>query len=161
MSTAASGGLTPGGCTYSGVALGWSSTAASWDEAVDSAELVLRDPRSAPVPRGLALITLGLVRARRGDPEASAPLAEEQALAAPTEELIRIAPVAAARAEAAWLAGEHATVAQETDAALSLALQRQVPWVVGELACWRWRAGLRDRLAPGAAAEPYALSIAG
>ena len=123
--------------------------------------LVLRDPRSAPVPRGMALTTLGLVRARRGDPEADAPLSEEHALAWPTEELFRAAPVVAARAEAAWLAGETAAVEQETDAALSLALQRQAPWVVGELACWRWRAGLRDRLPPGAAAEPYALSLAG
>ena len=132
-----------------------------WEEAVDSAEAILRDPRSAPVPRGLALITLGLVRTRRGDPQASAPLAEEHALAAPTEELIRIGWIAAARAEAAWLAGEHATVKRETDPALSLALQRNAPWLAGELACWRWRAGVRDRLEPGAAAEPYALSIAG
>ena len=132
-----------------------------WEEAVESAEAILRDPRSAPVPRGLALITLGLVRTRRGDPDASAPLAEEHALAAPTEEPIRIGWIAAARAEAAWLAGEHATVKRETDVALSLALQRHMPWLAGELACWRWRAGVRDRFAPGAAAEPYALSIAG
>ena len=46
-------------------------------------------------------------------------------LAEPTRELQRIAPVAAARAEAAWLAGDHATVAQVTDAALALALDRQ------------------------------------
>ena len=134
---------------------------ASWDGAVDSAEGILRDPRSAPVPRGLALITLGLVRARRGDPEASAPLAEEHALAAPTQEAVRIGWIAAARAEVAWLAGEHATVKSETDLALSLVLQRHAPWLAGELACWRWRAGVRDRLAPGAAAEPYALSLAG
>ena len=132
-----------------------------WDQGAETAVLVLRDPRSAPVPRGMALTTLGLVRARRGDPEADAPLSEEQALAWPTEELHRASPVVAARAEAAWLAGDTAAVEQETDAALSLALQRQAPWVVGELACWRWRAGLRDRLPPGAAAEPYALSLAG
>jgi hypothetical protein len=30
-----------------------------------------------------------------------------------------------------------------------------------ELAYWRWRAGLRDKLSPGLAAEPYASSIAG
>ena len=132
-----------------------------WEEAVESAEAILRDPRSAPVPRGLALITLGLVRTRRGDPDASAPLAEEHALAAPTEEPIRIGWIAAARAEAAWLAGEHATVKRETDVALSLALRRHMPWLAGELACWRWRGGVRDRFAPGAAAEPYALSIAG
>ena len=105
--------------------------------------------------------SLGLVRARRGDPDATAPLSEEQRLAWPTEELLRVAPVAAARGEAAWLAGETAAVGQETEAALSLALRRQAPWVVGELACWRWRAGLRDRLGPGAAAEPYKLSLAG
>ena len=33
--------------------------------------------------------------------------------------------------------------------------------VAGELACWRWRAGVRDRLAPAAVAKPYALSLAG
>ena len=132
-----------------------------WDQAAESAMLVLRDPRSAPAPRGMALTALGLVRARRGDPEAAAPLSEEQLLAWPTEELLRFAPVAAARGEAAWLAGEPAAVGRETDAALSLALRRQAPWVVGELASWRWRAGLRDRLGPGAAAKPYALSLAG
>jgi hypothetical protein len=54
----------------------------------------------------------------------------------------------------AWLAGEHATVKPETDLALSLVLQCHAPWLAGELACWRWRAGMRDRLARGAAAEP-------
>ena len=132
-----------------------------WDRAAETAVLVLRDPRSAPVPRGMALTTLGLVRARRGDPEADAPLSEEHALAWPTQELLRVAPVVAAKTEAAWLAGDTTAVEQETEAALSLALQRQAPWVVGELACWRWRAGLRDRLARGAAAEPYALTLAG
>ena len=132
-----------------------------WDQAAESAARILRDPRSAPVPRGMALITLGLVRARRGDPDADAPLSEEHALAQPTEELARIAAVAAARAEAAWLAGDHRAVASRTDAALSLALERHAPWVVGELACWRRRAGLSDGVAPGDVAEPYALSLAG
>ena len=75
-----------------------------WDHATESATLVLRDPRSAPAPRGMALTALGLVRARRGDPDATAPLSEEQLLAWPTGELFRFAPVAAARGEAAWLA---------------------------------------------------------
>ena len=79
-----------------------------WDHATESATLVLRDPRSAPAPRGMALTALGLVRARRGDPDATAPLSEEQLLAWPTGELFRFAPVAAARGEAAWLARETA-----------------------------------------------------
>jgi ATP/maltotriose-dependent transcriptional regulator MalT len=133
----------------------------SWDDAADSAAVVVRDPRGAPLPRASALTTLGLIRARRGDPEPSALLAEAQALEQPTEEADRIGATAAARAEAAWLAGETGAVEQETGAALSLALQSHVPWVVGELACWRWRAGVDDKLPRGAAAEPHAMSISG
>lgn len=132
-----------------------------WEEAGDSAGLVLRDPRSATFARGFALTTLGLLRVRRGDPEQLTPLAEEQAVAQPTQELLRIGPVAAARAEAAWLVGDHATVEQETDAALSLALKRRSSWLIGELSYWRWLAGVRDDVPHGAAAGPYALSIAG
>jgi DNA-binding CsgD family transcriptional regulator/tetratricopeptide (TPR) repeat protein len=132
-----------------------------WDEAANSAGVVLRDPRGAPFPRGFALTTLGLVRARRGDPEQSALLAEEQALAQPTGELARIGPNAAARAEAAWLAGDNGDVERQTDSALALGLRRQSRWVVGELACWRWRVGLHDKLPPGSAAAPYAETIAG
>jgi ATP/maltotriose-dependent transcriptional regulator MalT len=132
-----------------------------WEEAVDSAALVLRDPRSAPVPRGWAIAAVGVVRARRGDSDASAPLDEAGALAQATGELQRIAPVAAARAEAAWLTGENATVVQVTDAALALARECRAPWVAGELAYWRWQAGQDDELPAGVLAEPYRLSIAG
>ena len=42
-------------------------------------------------------------------------------------------------------ARDSATVAEVTDAALSFSpLDRQAPWVAGELAYWRWQAGLRD-----------------
>jgi DNA-binding CsgD family transcriptional regulator/tetratricopeptide (TPR) repeat protein len=132
-----------------------------WDEAADSAALVLRDPRSAPVPRGWALAALGLVRARRGDAEASGPLDDAEALVRSTGELQRVGLVAAARAENAWLRGDLEAVATETDAAFALALERRAPWVVGELACWRWRAGMRDQVPDGLVAEPYRLSIAG
>jgi ATP/maltotriose-dependent transcriptional regulator MalT len=133
----------------------------NWNEAGDAAAVVLRDPRSAPVPRVWALAALGAVRARRGDPDASGALAEARALAEPTGELQRIGPVAAASAEAAWLAGENATVADATDAALELALHCRSAWIAGELAYWRWQAGLREELPAGAVAEPYRLSMAG
>jgi DNA-binding CsgD family transcriptional regulator len=48
-----------------------------------------------------------------------------------------------------------------TDGALALALDRKNPWIVGEIAYWRWQAGLKDELAAGLAAKPYASSIAG
>jgi DNA-binding CsgD family transcriptional regulator/tetratricopeptide (TPR) repeat protein len=132
-----------------------------WDQAAESAALVLRDPRGAQLARTWALATLGLLRARRGDAEASVPLEEAHAMVEPTFELDRIAQVDAARAEAAWLASDRAAVAGITDAALALALERRDSWAVGELVYWRWRAGLRDKLPAGLAAEPYALSFAG
>ncbi len=132
-----------------------------WVEAADAAATVLRDPRSAAYPRGLARTTLGLVRARRGDPDWQVPLDEELVLAIRTGELERIASVGAARAEAAWLTGDLDAVRRETEAPLAHALECRAMWLAGQLACWRWRAGMTDALSAGAAAKPYALSIAG
>jgi DNA-binding CsgD family transcriptional regulator/tetratricopeptide (TPR) repeat protein len=130
-----------------------------WDDAADSATLVLRDPRASPVPRITALAVLGLVRARRGDPDVWPPLDEAWALAEPTGELQRIEPAAAARAEAAWLAGRQEAVGDTTSLALDLAVRRRAWWIVGELAYWRWRAGIEE--ASLRAAEPWAAQIAG
>ena len=105
-------------------------------------------------------MVLGLVRARRGDPDAGSFLDDALELAAPTHELPRIAPVAAARAEAAWLQGDSEGVDRATKDAFDLALQRGAAWPLGELAYWRWRAGLLSE-APAGAAPPYAAQIAG
>jgi class 3 adenylate cyclase/tetratricopeptide (TPR) repeat protein len=131
-----------------------------WSEAVDSAALVLQKRLISTYPRIQAFVVLGLVRARRGEPDAQSPLDDALALGEPTNELPRIAPVAAARAEAAWLAGDQEGVGAATDDAFELALRRGSAWPIGELAYWRWRAGL-DVEVTKAAAEPYAAEIAG
>ena len=131
-----------------------------WSAAVDSAGLVLQKRYISTFPRIQALVVLGLVRARRGEPDAQSPLDDALALAMPTQELPRIASVAAARAEAAWLAGDAEGVREATEDAFELALRQGVAWPIGELAYWRWRAGLESE-APGGAAEPYAVQIAG
>ena len=99
------------------------------------------------------------MRARRGDAEAAPPLADAHALVHASGELMRIAPVAAARAELAWLTGDDAAVTPLTDAALALAIERNAPWAAGELAYWRYQAGVRDR--DLLAAEPYRLAMTG
>lgn len=134
-----------------------------WDEAAESAAMVLRDPRSVhlALARTWALTTLSLVRLRRGDPGAAAALDEARARAHPTEELDLIAPVDAAHAEAAWLVADHGAIEQMTDATLALALDHRLPWAVGEVAQWRWRAGLRDKIPAELIAEPYRLTLAG
>ncbi len=131
-----------------------------WTEAADSAGLVLRNPRSAPVPRVLARVVQGLVRARRGEPEAWPPLDAALSQAEPTEELQQIVPAAAARAEAAWLEGRHREAIEAAEPALERALRRGSAWEVGELAWWRRRAGSEEELPPGAA-RPYALQASG
>jgi len=70
-------------------------------------------------------------------------------------ELPRLAPVAAARAEAAWLTGRSDEIEALTQTAYELALDRRQPWLIGELAFWR-----REPAVEGAA-EPYALMLAG
>ncbi len=132
-----------------------------WDAAGDSVDLVLRDPRSPPLARVWALATLGLLRARRGDPDPRAPLLQAVPMVERTGELMQIGPVVAALAEAAWLAGDDATVAQVTEAPLAMALQRRSRWAVGELAYWRWQAGRSDELPADLDVGPYGLSIAG
>jgi DNA-binding CsgD family transcriptional regulator len=131
-----------------------------WSDAAETAAAVLRIPRTSTTPRIVALVVLGLVRARRGDPDVWPLLDEARALAEPTGELPRVAPVAAARAEAAWLEGRPEAVAGETEAAFRLALLRGSPWPAGELALWRRRAGLEDRIDMDVA-DPCALELAG
>ena len=107
-----------------------------------------------------ALVALGQLQSRRGDPEAGATLEEAWRRAVKTGELQRLAPAAAARAEHAWLTGDlerTAAIAAETHA---LAVARGDVWAHGQLAFWLWRA---DALAepPHGAPTPHARSIAG
>jgi DNA-binding CsgD family transcriptional regulator len=102
---------------------------------------------------------LGLVRARRGDPGWRPPLAEAWALGEPTGELPRFGYVAAARAEAGWLAGDPAAVADAVEYALPVAQERGWDLLSGELADWSRRAGLPVEVS--GIAEPYALQLAG
>ncbi|MGH2534262.1 MAG: response regulator transcription factor, partial [Thermomicrobiales bacterium] len=131
-----------------------------WTEATDLAGSVLRHPNPTAISRMMALVALGRVRARRGDPEVWAALDGAWELAAPTGTLQRIAPVRAARAEAAWLAGDRQRAAAEARVAYDLALQHDHRWHIGDLGYWLWRTGHIDA-PPSNAAEPFAFQIAG
>jgi DNA-binding CsgD family transcriptional regulator len=131
-----------------------------WSEAADTAESVVRVPRTSTTPRILSLVVLGLVRGRRGDPGSAEAFEEARALAEPTGELLRMGPVAAARAEAAWLTGDHDRVAEVTERTFRLAIELDAERLIGELGVWRRRAGLEDGTL-SSAPEPYALELAG
>jgi len=131
-----------------------------WNGASEDVEAVLRHPRTPPITRIPALRTLGHLRVRRGDPDASGPLQEARALAGPRPELQRAGMLAAVCAEAAWLAGDREGVVREVQPVYELTRRRRDPRMNGELAAWLWRVGaLREQ--PTDIAEPYALEISG
>jgi DNA-binding NarL/FixJ family response regulator len=130
-----------------------------WDAAGVTAADVLAGPDIPPPTRITPLTVLGRLRARRGDPDIWAPLDEALELSRGMGEVQRVAPVAGARAEARWLAGESEAIAAETDAAL--ALEQTHRWAGGELYVWRRRAGVVDAFDDDAVAEPFRLELAG
>ena len=132
-----------------------------WQDAVDTAALVLREPRRSRVPRIVALTVVGRIRARLGDPDVWPLLDEALALAQRGAELQANEPVAVARAEAAWLEGDLDGVELATAPALALATLRRSTWALSELVSWRRRAGIVDELLDGDTAGPYGLEIAG
>jgi hypothetical protein len=132
-----------------------------WAAAAELAGAVLEVPDLVAPSRITPLVVLGLVRARRGEPGAWQVLDEALALAARTAELQRLAPVAAARAEAWWLEGRLAQIEDELHDALAFAVDAEQPWTTGELRLWLHRAGQDDPHVLARIAEPYRLELAG
>ena len=141
---------------------GWQAKVAlargCWDEAAAHAEICLM--KDCPFSRIHALVALALVRARRGDPGAWVLLDEASASALPRQELQWIGPVAAARAEAAWLEGRPEAIAAELEPALGLPLRPGDPYAAA-LAYWGSQAGIEIPLANGTDPDPYLLQITG
>ena len=106
------------------------------------------------------LVPLGLLQARRGDPEARATLDEARDRGFRTAELQWTAPVAAARAELAWLTGDDAQVAAEAAASYDAALAAGHEWFAGELAFWMHVGGEPiEAAAVAVLAVPYRLVL--
>ena len=131
-----------------------------WTDSSELALNLLKHPGCPAIARIAALIALGRARIRRGDPEGQIALEQALSIAGPTTTLQRIAPVQAARAEAAWLAGELHQMVPELRSMFDLAAEHRHVWFSGELGYWLWRAGEAPQL-PDYAAEPYRLELEG
>jgi ATP/maltotriose-dependent transcriptional regulator MalT len=113
------------------------------DQALEIAQPVAT-AESSIVHRLVALIVVGRVRARRGDPGVWEALDEARRLGERIGEPSRVSPVYLARAEAAWLEGDLERVAEEATRACDLRKGRESmvrnnrtePW-----SFWLWRAG--------------------
>jgi DNA-binding CsgD family transcriptional regulator len=135
-----------------------------WAPAADAAGQVADRPEVGHVPSTIvALTVLGRLAARRGEPatgDGADRLAQAWRLAVPAGDLQRRWPVAAGRAEQAWLAGRPDQIPDLVDSTFDQAVRLGHPWAIGELGFWRWRAGAITAAPPGAA-EPYARQIGG
>ncbi len=129
-----------------------------WSEAGELATWLLGIANLSLPTRVMAGAALGRLRLRRGDPEVWPVLDEALADALSTDTLQRLAPVRAARAEAALAAGDLDVAASEALAALPLALEHRHRWFVGELVYLARRAGSRVEL-PDWVEGPFAMQV--
>ena len=126
-----------------------------WDEADRLAAEALRHRE---VSIGIAIIALcvrGRICARRGDREGALLLDEAWEHARDTGDLQWIWPVAAGRAELAWLTGRAWDIPPIVEPAFEQARALELRWAIGELGSWLVRAGALDE--PRDVAVPYAL----
>ena len=137
---------------------GFETDTGRWDGALaHAASLLDRDGIAAPI-RVRALVTRGLIKARRGGHAPWADLDEGLALAGSDgQELV---PLRAARAEAAWLEGRDGQAREEAARGLDLGPRESSPWWWSELAFWGWKAGARAPL-PDPDEPPFWLHAAG
>lgn len=138
----------------------WELSTGRWDEAAVHALEASRRAGADTTSRVMALVALGRLRTRRGDPGAEEVLMQALALAERSGTLQRIAPVRAALAEWAWMGADPARADIEAAAALPMAQAHGHAWFIGELALWRSRAGALAK-APEGSAQPYTLEIDG
>ena len=132
-----------------------------WSEAESDAAEVLRVEGASQVVRIPSLAALGALRARTGRAEEAESLLDEALeIAVATGELQRLVPVAAARAEAAWLVGDLPRARAEASRIYPQAVASGNGWDIGELAWWLARAGGLEAT-PEKAAGPFAVDLAG
>jgi DNA-binding CsgD family transcriptional regulator len=117
-----------------------------WGQAVETARRVLRSCEN-PLLRVGPLTVIGLVRGRRGEPDAWGPLDEAEGIARGTGELQTMVAVASARAELAWLEGRPGAAVEETAPVVERAIRASYAWALPEIAYWRWQAGAHESIA--------------
>jgi DNA-binding CsgD family transcriptional regulator/tetratricopeptide (TPR) repeat protein len=131
-----------------------------WGEATRWVDDVLAVPEAAgDITVLTALCVRGRIRARRGDPAVAEPLVEARQVALGIGGLQRVAPIAIAQAEAAWLAGAPIAV-DDLRSAFALAHELSAVPYLAELAFWLGRAGVATEPIPGVRG-PWAPLLAG
>ncbi|MFI6340181.1 AAA family ATPase [Streptomyces sp. NPDC050535] len=130
--------------------------AGAWDDAEKHAEAGAHDFVPARCP---ALTVLARVRVRRGRSGGDELLTRAWEIAVRSSELQRTGPVAAARAESAWLRRDHSAVAAAAGETFAEACRLDAGAHRAELGYWLAKAG--QAVPADGSGHPYALQTAG
>jgi DNA-binding CsgD family transcriptional regulator/tetratricopeptide (TPR) repeat protein len=130
-----------------------------WSEATRYAGLAIELVTGSHRPSQMAALTVRSVAAvRRGQPEAPGLLDQAWELAARSTEIQRTGPVAAARAEHAWLRGDQSAVRELTRPVYQESARLHSAALEAELGFWLTTSG---EPVPVAGEHPYALLASG
>jgi len=129
-----------------------------WNKASEKAEYVLRQEIVDPLDQRIAFAVIGIIRARRNDPEAL--INFDKSIPTPDKkgECAFIAKMA--KAEAYWLSNKLDQVIEEIETNNLHIMESNNPWKIGELSFWLWKAGRLSEI-PKNIAKPYLLQIKG
>jgi DNA-binding CsgD family transcriptional regulator/tetratricopeptide (TPR) repeat protein len=131
-----------------------------WDGAIADAEVSLNaQPPTRPQTRCTALALLGRIHVRRGLPGGDRLLSQAWEFAEQFRELQHRSPIAAARAESAWLRGDMAAIPSLVEPVHADARRLGAITMRVELDYWLVRAGVP--VTPVASCHPYALQARG
>jgi DNA-binding CsgD family transcriptional regulator len=109
----------------------------------------------------LAMVTLGRIEIRRGDPDGTMRLETVWEIERQAHHVVAwISRSVAAQAEAAWWARDLLRLRDVLLPAYDVARELGEPWWLGEVSFWAWKAGYIDE-SPAGAAEPYVLQMSG
>jgi DNA-binding CsgD family transcriptional regulator len=129
---------------------------ARWDEAAAAAHAVIAEPKATVIARIAALVALGRLRARRGDPGVWSALDEARDLSARAGS----GRVHVARCEAAWLEGRDRDAGRDASTTLASG-KAPLPFIAAELGLWRRLGGEAATAAGPCADHPCAVEAAG
>lgn len=130
-----------------------------WQEAALLAAELIGRIGASPINRLSPLVTLGKLRARRGEPGAWECLDEALAAAQGSGEGTHIAAARVARAEAYWLQADQDAARREAELADDVAAYCD-NWDRGDIGVWLSRTG-SNRRSKGELAHPYVVHLEG
>ena len=131
-----------------------------WEDAIDLANLVLKQESVPPGNTVMPLNVIALLRARRNDPGVLKLINETSKLAFQMGEMEKIVSITSTKAEYFWLLNKLGDLTEELESIYLRVKKTHNSWAIGELAYWLWKVDQLKEI-PKIIAKPYLLQIQG